>query len=89
MATKKNWSPPENYEKKYFVYTPLTSIEHIFEVNKGKGIFRRPISLMPWQSKDKKKYCDYHEFTDHNAYECSQLKDEIEDLVKRDIWQSG
>ncbi|XP_074327506.1 uncharacterized protein LOC141665419 [Apium graveolens] len=33
-------------------------------------------------SRDKKKYCDYHESTSHDTHECRHLKDEIEELIK-------
>ncbi|XP_074333955.1 uncharacterized protein LOC141671574 [Apium graveolens] len=64
-------------------YTPLVaSIDHIYEVNKNKGLFRKPEALSSWQSKDKKKYCGYHESSGHNTHECRHLKDEIEALLK-------
>ncbi|XP_074378366.1 uncharacterized protein LOC141719900 [Apium graveolens] len=58
------------------------SIDHIFEVNKDRGIFKKPDRLTSWQSRDKKKYCDYHESTNHDTHECRHLKDEIEELIK-------
>ncbi|XP_074323519.1 uncharacterized protein LOC141660436 [Apium graveolens] len=64
-------------------YTPLAaSIEHIFEVNKNRGLFRKPEALSSCKSKDKKKYYEYHESSVHNTHECRQLKDEIEALIK-------
>ena len=40
--TKRNWSPPSSYE----TYTPLTApLIHIFELNKGKTIFKKPEPL--------------------------------------------
>ncbi|XP_074374110.1 uncharacterized protein LOC141714492 [Apium graveolens] len=56
--------------------------DHIYEVNKNKGLFRKPEALSSWQSKDKKKYCEYHESSGHNTHECRHLKDEIEALIK-------
>ncbi|XP_074345424.1 uncharacterized protein LOC141684389 [Apium graveolens] len=35
-----------------------------------------------FESRDKKKYCDYHESTGHDTHECRHLKDEIEELIK-------
>ncbi|XP_074374622.1 uncharacterized protein LOC141715033 [Apium graveolens] len=58
------------------------SIDHIFEVNKDRGIFKKLEHLTSWQSRDKKKYCEYHEFTGHDTHECRHLKDEIEELIK-------
>ncbi|XP_074346599.1 uncharacterized protein LOC141685395 [Apium graveolens] len=82
-STRRGWSPPLNYDYWTSRYTPLvTSIEHIYEVNKNKGLFRKPEALSSWQSKDKKKYCEYHESSGHNTHECRHLKDEIEALIK-------
>ncbi|XP_074324118.1 uncharacterized protein LOC141661036 [Apium graveolens] len=41
---------------------------------------RRPVGA--GESRDKKKYCDYHESTGHDTHECRHLKDEIEELIK-------
>ena len=57
-------------------------IEHIFKVNRDKGLFRRPAPLDSWQAKNKDKYCEYHESTGHDTHECRQLKEEIESLIK-------
>ncbi|XP_074352551.1 uncharacterized protein LOC141691688 [Apium graveolens] len=44
--TRRVWSPPSNYDYRTSRYTPLVaSIEHIFEVNKNKGLFRKPEAL--------------------------------------------
>ncbi|XP_074351661.1 uncharacterized protein LOC141690789 [Apium graveolens] len=83
VNTRREWSPPLKYEKRVRNYTPLAaSIDHIFEVNKDRGIFKKPDRLTSWQSRDKKKYCDYHESTGHDTHECRHLKDEIEELTK-------
>ncbi|XP_074363975.1 uncharacterized protein LOC141704675 [Apium graveolens] len=83
VNTQREWSPPSNYEKRVSNYTPLAaSIDHIFEVNKERGIFKKLNHLTSWQSRDKKKYCDYHESTGHDTHECHHLKDEIEELIK-------
>ncbi|XP_074370499.1 uncharacterized protein LOC141711714 [Apium graveolens] len=82
-TTRREWSPPSSYDHRASRYTPLAaSIEHIFEVNKNRGLFRKPEALSSWQSKDKKKYYEYHESSRHNTHECRQLKDEIEALIK-------
>ena len=49
---------------------------------KGKAIFKKPEPLTPFQSRDRKKYCEYHESTGHDTHECRHLKDEIEALIK-------
>ncbi|XP_074347295.1 uncharacterized protein LOC141686137 [Apium graveolens] len=80
---RSEWSPPSIYNNRTSGYTPLAaSIEHIFEVNKNRGLFRKPEALSSWQSKDKKKYYEYHESSRQNTYECWKLKDEIEALIK-------
>ncbi|XP_074323150.1 uncharacterized protein LOC141660086 [Apium graveolens] len=76
-------SPSSNYEKDSITYTPLAaSIEYIYEVNKGKCIFRRPAPLIAWQTKDKKRFCEYHESVRHDTHKCQHLTDEIEELIK-------
>ncbi|XP_074336792.1 uncharacterized protein LOC141673965 [Apium graveolens] len=82
-TTRREWSPPSSYDHRASRYMPLAvSIEHIFEVNKNRWLFRKPKGLSSWQSKDKKKYCEYHESSGHNTHECRQLKDEVEALIK-------
>ncbi|XP_074342148.1 uncharacterized protein LOC141679583 [Apium graveolens] len=82
-STRRGWSPPSNYDYRTSRYTPLVaSIEHIYEVNKNKGLFRKPEALSSWKSKEKKKYCEYHESFGHNTHECRHLKDEIKALIK-------
>ncbi|XP_074373999.1 uncharacterized protein LOC141714375 [Apium graveolens] len=82
-STRRGWSPPSNYDYRTGRYTPLVaSIEHIYEVNKNKGLFRKPEALSSWKNKDKKKYCEYHESSGHNTHECRHSKDEIEALIK-------
>ncbi|KAK1352793.1 hypothetical protein POM88_052631 [Heracleum sosnowskyi] len=82
---RRGWTPPD-YDRlnRYQTgsYTLAASVEHIFEVNKDKGLFKKPAPLSSWQSKDKKRYCSYHESTGHNTHECRQIKEEIEELIK-------
>ncbi|XP_074342665.1 uncharacterized protein LOC141680298 [Apium graveolens] len=83
VNTRRECSPQSNYERRVSNYTPLAaSIDHIFKVNKDRGIFKKPDRLTSWESRDKKKYCDYHESTGHDTHECRHLKDEIEELIK-------
>ncbi|XP_074366063.1 uncharacterized protein LOC141707007 [Apium graveolens] len=83
VNTRREWSPPSNYKRRVSNFTPLAaSIDHIFEVNKERGIFKKPDRLTSWQSRDKKKYYDYHESTGHDTHECRHLKDEIDELIK-------
>ena len=77
--TKRKWSPTPSYK----TYTPLTApLVHIFKLNKWKTIFKKPEPLNFFQSRDKKKYCEYHESTGHDTYECRHMKDEIKALIK-------
>ncbi|XP_074377474.1 uncharacterized protein LOC141718996 [Apium graveolens] len=83
VNVRREWSPPPNYEKRVSNYTLLAaSIDHIFEVNKERVIFKKPDRLTSWKSRDKKKDCEYHESTGHDTHECRHLKDEIEELIK-------
>ncbi|XP_074374629.1 uncharacterized protein LOC141715041 [Apium graveolens] len=83
LNVQREWSPPPNYEKRVSNYTPLAaSIDHIFVINKDRGIFKKPDHLTSWQCRDKKKYYEYHESTGHDTHKCRHLKDEIEELIK-------
>ncbi|XP_074359639.1 uncharacterized protein LOC141699684 [Apium graveolens] len=83
VSSWREWSPPSNYERRVSNYIPLAaSNDHIFEVNKDRGIFKKLDRLTSWQSRDKKKYYDYHESTGHDTHECRHLRDEIEELIK-------
>ncbi|XP_074342007.1 uncharacterized protein LOC141679404 [Apium graveolens] len=83
LSMRREWSPLLNYEKRVSNYTPLAaSIDHIFEVNKDRGIFKKPDRLTLWKSRDKKKYYEYHESIGHDTHEYHHLKDEIEELIK-------
>ncbi|XP_074359606.1 uncharacterized protein LOC141699620 [Apium graveolens] len=82
-TTRREWSPPSSYDHRASRYTPLAaSIEHIFQVNKNRGLLRKLEVLSSWKNKDKKKYCEYHDSSGHNTHECRQQKDEIEALIK-------
>ena len=58
------------------------AIEHIFEVTKKEGIFRKAAPMTTYQARDKRRYCAYHESSGHSTHECHQLKDEIESLIR-------
>ncbi|XP_063948134.1 uncharacterized protein LOC108216938 [Daucus carota subsp. sativus] len=79
----RNYTPPRDHEERGDRWTSLAApIDHIFEVNRDKGLFCRPAPLNSWQAKNKDKYCEYHESTEHDTHECRQLKEEIESLIK-------
>lgn len=77
---RRRWEPPSSYDKGN---TRLAaSIEHIYEVTKDRGLYRKPAPLNAYQSKDKSKYCEFHQSTGHNTSDCRQLREEIELLIK-------
>ncbi|XP_074378132.1 uncharacterized protein LOC141719650 [Apium graveolens] len=82
LAQEESFRDVEQSLTKVRPTSQATSIEHIFEVDKNKGLFRKPEALSSWKSKDKKKYCEFHESSRHNTHECRQLKDEIKALIK-------
>ncbi|XP_021725287.1 uncharacterized protein LOC110692560 [Chenopodium quinoa] len=64
-------------------YTPLThSRSHIFSVNKADYKWQRPPRMVN-RSRDTSKWCDFHRDYGHTTEECTHLKDNIEDLVRR------
>ncbi|XP_074336451.1 uncharacterized protein LOC141673597 [Apium graveolens] len=66
-------------------YTPLVaSIEHIYDVNSIKGMFKKPPKMNRFGTKDTKKYYAFHEQTGHETADCWQLKEQIEDLIRND-----
>ncbi|XP_021764717.1 uncharacterized protein LOC110729294 [Chenopodium quinoa] len=68
---------------KFDQYTPLThSRSHIFSVNKADYKWQRPPRMVN-RSCDTSKWCDFHEDYGHTTEECTHLKDNIEDLVRR------
>lgn len=82
-SDRRNYEPPTSYEKRSGSFTPLAaSAEHIYEVTKDKGLYRRPAPLSAYQSKDKSRYCEYHQSSGHNTHDCRQLKEEIEALIR-------
>ncbi|KAK1363262.1 hypothetical protein POM88_038823 [Heracleum sosnowskyi] len=79
--------PPPNRRENQTVprkyYTPLTaSIDYIYEITKSQGLFKKPAPLSRSATKDKGRYCAYHESHRHHTYACKQLKEEIEKLIK-------
>ncbi|XP_021773990.1 uncharacterized protein LOC110737953 [Chenopodium quinoa] len=68
---------------KFDQYTPLThSRSHIFSVNKADDKWKRPPRMVN-RSRDTSKWCDFHRDYGHTTEECTHLKDNIEDLVRR------
>ncbi|XP_021733170.1 uncharacterized protein LOC110699991 [Chenopodium quinoa] len=68
---------------RFYQYTPLThSWSHIFSVNKAKDKWQRPPRMVN-RNRDTSKWCDFHRDNGHTTDECTHLKDNIEDLVRR------
>ncbi|XP_021737647.1 uncharacterized protein LOC110704167 [Chenopodium quinoa] len=64
-------------------YTPLThSRSHIFSVNKAGDKWQRPPRMVN-RNRDTSKWCDFHRDHGHTTNECTHLKDNIDDLVRR------
>ncbi|XP_021736141.1 uncharacterized protein LOC110702694 [Chenopodium quinoa] len=64
-------------------YTLLThSRSHIFNVNKADDKWQRPPRMVN-RNRDTRKWCDFHRYYGHTTDECTHLKDNIEDLVRR------
>ncbi|KAK1389694.1 hypothetical protein POM88_017872 [Heracleum sosnowskyi] len=79
--------PPPNRRENQTVprkyYTPLTaSIDYIYEITKSQGLYKKPTPLSRSATKDKGRYCAYHESHGHHTYACRQLKEDIEKLIK-------
>ncbi|MQM18035.1 hypothetical protein Taro_051021 [Colocasia esculenta] len=66
-------------------YTPLTvAPEQILEEIRNEAYVRWPQRMRSDPRKrDQNKYCRFHRDHGHDTSECRQLKDEIEDLIKR------
>ncbi|XP_074378140.1 uncharacterized protein LOC141719659 [Apium graveolens] len=60
-----------------------TSIDHIYAIYAGKGVFKKETSLTDYNKRDTSKYYAYHEATGHDTADCRQLKDEIETLIRQ------
>ncbi|XP_021732312.1 uncharacterized protein LOC110699129 [Chenopodium quinoa] len=64
-------------------YTPLThSRSHIFSVNKADDKWQRPPRMVN-RNRDTSKWCDFHRDHGHTTEECTHLKYNIEDLVRK------
>ncbi|XP_021738237.1 uncharacterized protein LOC110704737 [Chenopodium quinoa] len=69
----------------YDSYTPLT-LPHakIYSITKDEGRFKKPRPLPLWhQQKGKDRWCECYESPRHHTEDCLQLKDQIEDMVRK------
>ncbi|XP_021863678.2 uncharacterized protein [Spinacia oleracea] len=68
---------------KFSEYTPLVaSRTQIFAISKEDEKWQRPPKMYD-KYRDPKKYCDFHRDHGHLTEECTHLKDNIEDLIRR------
>ncbi|XP_056697534.1 uncharacterized protein [Spinacia oleracea] len=68
---------------KFNEYTPLVaSRTQIFAISKEDEKWQRPPKMYN-NYRDTKKYCDFHKDHGHLTEECTHLKDNIEDLIRR------
>ncbi|XP_021727635.1 uncharacterized protein LOC110694773 [Chenopodium quinoa] len=73
------------YAGRYDSYTPLTLPRaKIYITTKDERRFKKPRPLPPWhQQKGKDRWCEFYESPRHRTEDCLQLKDQIEDLVRK------
>ncbi|XP_021757975.1 uncharacterized protein LOC110723011 [Chenopodium quinoa] len=68
---------------RYSSYTPLnTPRAAIYAVNQNREGWMRPIPMKA-KPRDAKKYCMFHRDVGHYTEECTQLKDNIEELIRK------
>ncbi|XP_010677838.1 uncharacterized protein LOC104893428 [Beta vulgaris subsp. vulgaris] len=73
----------EGQPDKYHHYTPLTtSRARIFELPSKDDKWQRP-RKMYYNGRDKSKWCEFHDDYGHKTDDCKDLKDGIEDLIRR------
>ncbi|XP_021732042.1 uncharacterized protein LOC110698832 [Chenopodium quinoa] len=90
-ASEPFFSPEPKKEKyiphqgKYDSYTPLTLPRaKIYSTTKDEGRFKKPRQLPPWhQQRGKDQWCEFHDSPRHRTEDCVQLKDQIEDVVRK------
>ncbi|XP_057246822.1 uncharacterized protein LOC130589554 [Beta vulgaris subsp. vulgaris] len=73
----------EGRPDKYHNYTPLTiSRARIFELHSKDDKWQRP-RKMYYKGRDKSKWCEFHNDYGHKTDDYKDLKDGIEDLIRR------
>lgn len=78
----------QNMQGKYVKYTLLmVSREMIYQVCVNTKFWKvriqTPYLVRETSQAERSKYCWFHKINDHNTYDCIQIKDAIEDLIKR------
>ncbi|XP_021723136.1 serine/arginine repetitive matrix protein 1-like [Chenopodium quinoa] len=73
------------FKGRYESYTPLALPRaKIYNVTKEEQSYRKPRPLPEWyQRKNKNQWCEFRKSPGYNTEECIQLKDQIEDMVRR------
>ncbi|XP_021759179.1 uncharacterized protein LOC110724091 [Chenopodium quinoa] len=68
---------------RYSSYTQLnTPRAAIYSINQHREEWNRPAPMIT-KGRDLKKYCMFHKDVDHYTEECVQLKENIEDLIRK------
>ncbi|XP_021762924.1 uncharacterized protein LOC110727653 [Chenopodium quinoa] len=76
-------SRPTRLPMRYNTYTPLnTPRAEIYSVNQNREDWSRSIPMKA-RPRDVKKYCMFHRDVGHYTEECTQLKDNIEELIRK------
>ena len=70
--------------RKYSDFTPLnTTPDHVFTLAQEK--FTTPVPLRKYpDSRDRTKFCEFHQDHDHLTGDCFQLRRQIEILIQDD-----
>ena len=73
------------YKGRFDTYTPLTMPQErlLMEIEKENFLEKPQPMRTPPIKRAKNKYCHYHQDHGHNTEDCIQLKDAIEDLIRR------
>ncbi|XP_048498015.1 uncharacterized protein LOC125496558 [Beta vulgaris subsp. vulgaris] len=73
----------EGRPDKYHNYTTLKiSRARIFELHSKNDKWQRPRKIY-YKCRDKSKWCEFHNDYGHKTEDCKDLKDKIEDLIRR------
>lgn len=65
----------------------VASLDYIYEVTKGEGLYLKPNPLSRTQMNDRKNYCSYHESSVDHTYECRQLKGKLSHEYETASWK--
>ncbi|XP_021775244.1 uncharacterized protein LOC110739099 [Chenopodium quinoa] len=73
------------FEGKYESYTPLALPRtKIYSITKDEQKYKKLRPLPLWhQQKNKDRWCKFHESPGHHTEDCIQVRDQIEDMVRK------